>query len=595
MDSHRAENALIASPVHATQDSPTIEPEEADAQAAAIDDVADDTEGGKLRMIVQLVKRSFGVKDLASMRLSLPASLLEPIPNLEYWHYLDRPDLFIAINDHEDPLERMLAVLRFSFSKDVRHLRGKPCKPYNSVLGENFRMHWDVAPISYDPDDCTPIITTHVDSAPKPHLPHLDTGTGTIKAVKGSLRSGRVGAFGSLLSMKGWSSPTVDKSPSTVVESNVSAQLSNLSLASSRTAESGSGSTTSPPTSMSTGSGTLRIAYLTEQISHHPPISAYVASCPARHITLSGIDQISVRVLPSASVRVSPGTMNKGLFVSLDGGPGAGEHYHISHPIAHVNGLLRGNFYITANESTIVTCTGGPGVGDGEMLRAIIEFKEESWLGKPHFLLEGVVHRYDPSSNEHEEWTKVKHVPASCVEGYFEGCWRNVVRWRPASADAPTSEESSPTAAAATAKGRRKTGGGSGDDEWMTLIDLTPLRVVPKRVRPISKQLPTESRRLWDAVTSRLLRKEFGEATRAKQVIEQRQRDEAAERKRRGLEFMPRYFEKDIQSGVPTLTQAGKDALEEELKYEDDADENKGADEGGPHGNDDGSAPSQAP
>ncbi len=40
---------------------------EVDAQAAAID-VPDDTgEGGKLRMIVQLVKRSFGVKDLAAM------------------------------------------------------------------------------------------------------------------------------------------------------------------------------------------------------------------------------------------------------------------------------------------------------------------------------------------------------------------------------------------------------------------------------------------------------------------------------------------------------------------------------------------------
>ena len=79
-------------------------------------------------------------------RLSLPASLLEPIPNLEYWHYLDRPDLFVSyvslslpplccvpltmiggdmyyrINDHEDPLERMLAVLRFAFSKDIRHI-----------------------------------------------------------------------------------------------------------------------------------------------------------------------------------------------------------------------------------------------------------------------------------------------------------------------------------------------------------------------------------------------------------------------------------------------------------------------------------------
>jgi hypothetical protein len=33
---------------------------------------------------------------LISRRLSLPASLLEPIPNLEYWQYADRADIFAA-------------------------------------------------------------------------------------------------------------------------------------------------------------------------------------------------------------------------------------------------------------------------------------------------------------------------------------------------------------------------------------------------------------------------------------------------------------------------------------------------------------------
>ena len=67
MDSHNPEDALISPPLHTAQDIPTTDPEEADAQAAAID-VPDDTgEGGKLRMIVTLVKRSFGVKDLAAM------------------------------------------------------------------------------------------------------------------------------------------------------------------------------------------------------------------------------------------------------------------------------------------------------------------------------------------------------------------------------------------------------------------------------------------------------------------------------------------------------------------------------------------------
>ncbi|KAH9166509.1 hypothetical protein EDB89DRAFT_2115822 [Lactarius sanguifluus] len=545
-----------------TQDGhPSIATEDIDPQPAPIGiDVPEDTgEGGRLKMIVQLVKRSFGVKDLATMRLSLPASLLEPIPNLEYWHYLDRPDLFATINDHEDPLDRMLAVLRFTFSKDIRHIRGKPCKPYNSVLGENFRMHWDVAPVLYDAEDRTPTITTYIDSPSKP--PHVHSEAGSIKDAKGTLKSGRVGAFGSLLSMKGWSSPAVDKPASTIVESNLSAQLSNLSLASTQTGEScsasASASTSSPPTSMSTGPGALRIAYLTEQISHHPPISAYVAACPARHITLSGIDQISVRVLPSASLRVSSGTMNKGLFLSMDAGPGVGERYQITHPVANVNGVLRGSFYATVHESTIVTCTGGPGVGNGEWLRAIIEYKEESWLGKPHYLVEGVVHRYDPSEHEHEEWTKVKHVPPARVVAYFEGCWRNVVRWRFATPASDGSGRSTPSSGGKAAH----------PTEWTTLIDLTPLQAVPKIVRPISRQLPSESRRLWESVTSKLLSKEYGEATRAKQVIEQRQRDEAADRKRRGVEFVPRYFEKDIQSGVPTLTQAGREALEAEIKF----------------------------
>lgn len=118
----------------------------------------------------------------------------------------------------------------------------------------------------------------------------------------------------------------------------------------------------------------------------------------------------------------------------------------------------------------------------------------------------------------------MKHVPPACAEAYFEGCWRNVVRWCPASSVARGKEVGAVAA------------------EWTTLIDLTPLRAVPKMVRPIAKQQPTESRRLWESVTSRLLRKEFGEATRAKHNIEQRQRDEAAERKRRGLECVSLFF-----------------------------------------------------
>ncbi|KAH9166198.1 hypothetical protein EDB89DRAFT_1910852 [Lactarius sanguifluus] len=104
-------------------------------------------------------------------------------------------------------------------------------------------------------------------------------------------------------SFTSWSLPVVDKPASTIVKLNLSAQLLNLSLASTQT----------------------------EQISHHPPISAYIAACPAWHITLSGIDQISVCILPSASAHVSLGMMNKGLFLLTVGQVGRAPPDHASH------------------------------------------------------------------------------------------------------------------------------------------------------------------------------------------------------------------------------------------------------------------------
>jgi hypothetical protein len=117
----------------------------------------------------------------------------------------------------------------------------------------------------------------------------------------------------------------------------------------------------------------LRIAFLTEQVSHHPPVSAYYASCPRKHIEMFGIDQISAKVSGTA-VKVLPGQHNQGIFVNITGGNGNGERYRISHPIASVNGILRGSFYVTVSESTIITCSGGK---PGTKFRAIIEYKEE--------------------------------------------------------------------------------------------------------------------------------------------------------------------------------------------------------------------------
>jgi hypothetical protein len=295
---------------------------------------------------------------------------------------------------------------------------------------------------------------------------------------------------------------------------------------------------------------------------------------------MSGIDQISAKV-SGTTLRVSPGQHNKGIFVNLTGGPGEGERYHITHPVAAVNGILRGSFYVTVSESTIITCEGGK---PGHKFRTIIEYKEESWLGRAHFLVEGVIHTvYESDTNHCEEWTKVKHIPKDRIVAVFDGSWRGNVRWkRVGTGSYPTvdhggvtrSTSSSPSPSHATlpipsipaASVSKADIGGTSAEDWTLLIDLGSLDVLPKSVRPLEKQHPRESRKLWENVTTNLLNKEFSEATKEKMAIEQRQRDEAAERKRQGIEFVPRYFENDIENGYSALTADGSAAVEEELK-----------------------------
>lgn len=96
----------------------------------------------KKHPLTRITARFIGVADLANVRFSLPSQLLEPTPNLEYWNYLDAPNAFVAIGTADEPLDRMLEVLRFWFTKDLKYIKGKPCKPYNSCLGEFFRVRF---------------------------------------------------------------------------------------------------------------------------------------------------------------------------------------------------------------------------------------------------------------------------------------------------------------------------------------------------------------------------------------------------------------------------------------------------------------------
>lgn len=235
--------------------------------------------------------------------------------------------------------------------------RGKVCKPYNSVLGEHFRCSWTVPSVIHPTEtDEPPVVQIHVtaptttDAAPPDSASLKPSDTASIR----SARSGR--SSKSFMSGRTPKSPsTAGTSPQQLPNADVSAQMSQLNL----------GETTDDDK--------LRVVYITEQISHHPPISAYYGVCPARSVEVLGVDQISARVA-GTSLKVAPGSLNQGMFINITGGHGTGERYQVTHPTASINGILRGSFYVTISESTIITCTGGR---HGQKFRAIMEYKEE--------------------------------------------------------------------------------------------------------------------------------------------------------------------------------------------------------------------------
>lgn len=436
----------------------------------------DDT--SKLRMFLGILRKFIGVADIASVRFSLPAQLLEPTPNLEYWNYLDQPNTFIAIGESDDPLDRMFEVLRFWFTKDLKYVKGKPCKPYNSTLGEFFRCNWEVE-----------------DTAPPIEISKL-----------------RVGSSSSSSSIK-----SAKNTP------GASRNASNSAV--SREEKSGT-----PPTTAPKSDKKILVSYLTEQTSHHPPVSAFFIDCPEKGLTARGFDQLSAK-FTGTSIKVTPGEHNLGIFINL--AKRDNEQYQLTHPAAHLGGLLRGSLSVTVGDICYVTCT-------KTKIKTILHYLEEGWLGKTQNKVEGVVFRYDP---DNDNKMRIRDVPDKDVLARISGNWKESVFYTL----------------------------GPKFDTQTLIIDLSPLSVAPKILPPEELQLPNESLRFWSGVTEAITSRQFSRATTLKQELEERQRQKARQREETGTTWQPRFFTGSVTPlGKPELTEEGREALKnlQEGKWE---------------------------
>ncbi|KAK4247173.1 hypothetical protein C7999DRAFT_32442 [Corynascus novoguineensis] len=445
------------------------------SDAPAADEPQND--GSKLKTFISILRKFIGVSDLASVRFSLPSQLLEPTPNLEYWNYLDSPNAFVAIGTADDPVDRMLEVLRFWFTKDLKYAKGKPCKPYNSCLGEFFRCNWETE------DDAPRIDTTALrrNSGSTPGSSASSTRSAKLSSVPAGLGSANPNAASSVSVSQSAKNPTKP----------------------------------------------VRVSYLTEQTSHHPPVSAFYIDCPEKGLHAKGFDQITAK-FTGTSIKVMPGEHNLGIFITVERRDH--ETYQLTHPAAHLGGILRGALSVSVGDMAYITCP-------ETRLKAILRYYDDGWLGRTTNKVEGIIFRYDP---ENDDKRQIQDVPEEEVLVRLGGPWKEKIVFtlgpKPLSSHPPENQ--------------------------ITIIDIAPLTVAPKVLPPREQQLPHESLQLWGEVTEAILSKQFSRATTVKQELEEAQREKAREREKNGETWKPVFFEQATdKAGKPSLTEKGREVL----------------------------------
>lgn len=227
------------------------------------------------------------------------------------------------------------------------------------------------------------------------------------------------------------------------------------------------------------------IQILCEQVSHHPPVSAFYAENSLKNISMNGYIWTKSKFL-GLSIGVS--LIGKAVISVLD----YKEQYTITFPSCYGRSILT-TPWMELGGKTQITSTNG--------FTADIEFHTKPFYGGKKHCIDAYIMAPGAKSNDK---------PIVCIKGEWNG---NLdAQWSPSY------------------------------DKTNFTIDNSNLKSREKIVRPIDQQDQQESRRMWRNVTHYLLKNDVRRATKHKSGLEQKQRDEERERKNTNTLWKSKFF-----------------------------------------------------
>ncbi|KAM5158289.1 oxysterol-binding protein-related protein 10 [Mantella aurantiaca] len=223
-----------------------------------------------------------------------------------------------------------------------------------------------------------------------------------------------------------------------------------------------------------------KVKFVAEQVSHHPPVSCFYCECKEKKMCVNTHIWTKSKFL-GMSVGVS--MVGEGVLKLIE----YGEEYIFTLPSAYARSILTVPWVELGGKISITCAKTG--------YAATVTFHTKPFYG-------GKVHRVT---------AEVKHMPTNTIVCKAQGEWNGTLEFTYSSGETK-------------------------------VIDTTKLSIIRKKIRPIEKQGPSESRRIWENVTNALKSNNIEAATEHKHQLEERQRAEARQRASTNVPWKPKYF-----------------------------------------------------
>ncbi|KAJ6666453.1 hypothetical protein lerEdw1_020176, partial [Lerista edwardsae] len=230
-------------------------------------------------------------------------------------------------------------------------------------------------------------------------------------------------------------------------------------------------------------SDSYKLRFVAEQVSHHPPVSCFYCECKEKMVC-ANVHVWTKSKFMGMSIGVS--MVGEGILYLME----HEEEYVFTLPCAYARSILTIPWVELGGKVNINCVKTG--------YSATVTFHTKPFYG-------GKVHRVT---------AEVKHNPTNTIVCKAQGEWNGTLEFT-------------------YSNGETK------------IIDTTKLPIIRKKIRPVAKQGPFESRHLWQHVTHALKEGNIGAATDHKQLLEERQRVEERQRATSNTPWKPKYFLKE--------------------------------------------------